>query len=269
MSELDGKIIGVTGLSSGIGAATARLLIGRGAKIVGFDRHPTDMACEAFHTVDLGDLASIAACARGLTHRLDFLLNIAGLPPTADKRAVLMVNFFGLRHFTHAVAGHLAPGAGIVNVASLAGLAWRSNIALLKQAIATPDEAADAWIAAQDVDGAPSYHLSKELLIAWTLASCAAWRARGHRINCVSPGPVATPILKDFIATLGPRVEEDLKNLRAGEPDEIAPVIAFLCTHDARWINGADIGVDGGAGANAWTQMLALAAGPHAAELAA
>jgi len=69
---------------------------------------------------------------------------------------------------------------------------------------------------------------------------------------------VSTPILPDFIATLGPRVEEDLKHLRAGEADEIAPVIAFLCTPDARWIVGADIAVDGGAGANAWTNMLGL-----------
>ena len=258
MSDMNGLIVGVTGLASGIGAATAQLLQRRGARIVGFDRRAPDFPVHAFHQVDLGDAASIAACVEAQTETLDILCNIAGLPPTADKHAVLRVNFFGLRHFTEAMAAHLAPGASIVNVASLAGLAWRTNAAHLSEGLALDIHTADAWIAAQPIEGAPSYHLSKELLIAWTTASCASWRARGLRILSVSPGPVSTPILPDFIATLGPRVEEDLKHLRAGEADEIAPVIAFLCTPDARWIVGADIAVDGGAGANAWTNMLGL-----------
>ncbi len=69
-------------------------------------------------------------------------------------------------------------------------------------------------------------------------------------------GPVSTPILADFIQTLGKRVEEDLKINRAGTPEEVAPVIAFLCSEDARWMNGADVAVDAGAGAGAWQQML-------------
>lgn len=255
---MDGKIVGITGLSSGIGAATAKLLIRRGAAIVGFDRNPPDYSVAAFHQVDLADEVAIEATVAAIDHRLDVLINCAGLPPTADKHHVLRVNFFGLRHFTNAIAGKLAPQAVVVNVASLAGLAWRSDPARLNAALALSMAKADVWIAAQDVDGAPSYHLSKELVIAWTAASCAAWRARGVRIVSVSPGPVATPILADFIATLGPRVEEDLKVLRAGQPDEIAPVIAFLCTSDARWIGGADVAVDGGAGADAWARMLGL-----------
>lgn len=253
-----GQTVGVTGLSSGIGAATAKLLMSRGAKIVGFDRNAPDYTVTAFHRIDMAETASIGTAVAGVAHRLDVLINCAGLPPTADKHHVLKVNFFGLKHFTHAIAHKLAPGAVIINVASLAGLAWRSNAALLNEALPLSLADADAWIAGQEVNGAPSYHLSKELVIAWTASSCAMWRARGHRIVSVSPGPVATPILPDFIATLGPRVEEDLKHLRAGEPDEIAPVIAFLCTPDARWINGSDIAVDGGAGANAWTNMLGL-----------
>ncbi len=258
MSDLNGKTIGVTGLASGIGAATARLLAQRGAKIVGFDRRAPDYPVHAFYPIDLADPASIDSCTAALTQPLDILCNIAGLPPTANKHAVLTVNFFGLRHFTNRLADRLTPGASIINVASLAGLQWRSDPAQLNEALALDLRSADAWIETQPLDGAPSYHLSKELLIAWTTASCAAWRARGIRIVSVSPGPVATPILPDFIATLGPRVEEDLKHLRAGEPHEIAPVIAFLCTPDANWINGSDIAVDGGAGANAWTQILGL-----------
>ena len=60
------------------------------------------------------------------------------------------------------------------------------------------------------------------------------------------------------LGAVGKRAEEDLKLNRAGTAEEIAPVILFLCSDDAGWINGADIPADGGAGANALRQMLNL-----------
>ncbi len=225
--------------------------------IVGFDRNPADAPLAAFHRIDLADPASIDAAVAAVDTPLDGLINSAGLPPTATKHAVLKVNFFGLRHFTAALAPKLGDGAPIVNVASLAGFQWRANMAVR----AAPgwrrrSRHADAWIAAQDVEGAPSYHLSKELVVAWTLFDCQRWKARGIRMNSVSPGPVATPILADFVKTLGKRVEDDLKVNRAATAEEIAPVVAFMCSDDARWMNGADVAVDAGAGAGAWREML-------------
>lgn len=256
MVNMQSKIVGITGLASGIGAETAKLLMSRGAKIVGFDRNEPAYQVAAFHRIDMADPASIEAALAEVAHRLDALCNVAGVPPTADKATVLKVNFFGLRHFTEHAVEHLNNGAPIVNVASLAGFAWRSNMEVVKAGMATNFADAGAWIADQPVDGAPSYHLSKELVVAWTLWNCQRWKARGIRMNSVSPGPVSTPILADFIQTLGKRVEEDLKINRAGTPEEIAPVIAFLCGEDSRWINGADVAVDAGAGAGAWQQML-------------
>ena len=203
------------------------------------------------------DPASIDAAVAAVDGPLDGLVNSAGLPPTASKRAVLRVNFFGLRHFTEGSAAKLGDGAAIVNLASLAGFQWRANIATVRAGLATPFAAADAWIAAQDVDGAPSYHLSKELVVAWTLWECQRWKPRAIRMNSVSPGPVATPILADFVKTLGKRVEDDLKVNRAATPEEIAPVVAFMLSDDARWMNGADVPVDAGAGAGSWREMLA------------
>lgn len=257
MTMLRNKTIAITGLSSGIGAATAKLMIAGGATIIGFDRSPPDFAVAAFHKVDLGDPDSIDAALAGVDHSLSALVNSAGLPPTADKHQVLRVNFFGLRYFTEQLAPHFAEGAAIVNIASLAGFGWRTNIGKLKDGMDTGFDAADAWIAAQPLEGGGSYFLSKELVIAWTLWNCQRWSGRNIRMNCVSPGPVATPILPDFIKTLGKRAEDDLKLNRAGTPEEIAPIIAFLCSDDARWINGADIAVDSGAGASAWKAMLA------------
>lgn len=252
----ENKTIAITGVSSGIGAATARLLAARGAKIVGFDRNAPGFAIDRFYTVDMADPAAIEATLRSADQRFDGLIGSAGLPPTADKHSVIKVNFFGLRHFVEHAVDRLADGAPIVNLASLAGFAWRANIATVTAGLATRFADADAWIDRQDVEGAPSYHLSKELVIAWTLWDCQRWKSRGIRMNSVSPGPVSTPILADFIKTLGKRVEDDLKVNRAATADEIAPVVAFMTGDDARWMNGADVAVDAGAGAGAWREML-------------
>jgi NAD(P)-dependent dehydrogenase (short-subunit alcohol dehydrogenase family) len=245
----DGKIFGITGVSSGIGAATAATLMAQGAQVVGFDRNVPSTDLLEFHQCDASNPSSIESAISQLGVKLDGFCNIAGLPPTRDKASVLKVNFFGLRHFTEHIVEHLHDGSPIVNLASLAGFAWRDNIPLLKEAMTVSFDGADEWIAKQDVDGAPSYHLSKELVIAWTILNHNRWRSRGIRVNSVSPGPVATPILADFIETLGKRAEEDLKVNRAATPQEIANVVAFMCSESASWINGADIACDGGAGA--------------------
>lgn len=253
---MNGRIVAVTGVASGIGAATARLLAARGANVVGLDRNVPAVPLAAFHRVDLGDPASIEDTVAAIDGPLDALINSAGLPPTASKHAVLRVNFFGLRHLTEALAPRLTEGAAIVNLASLAGFQWRANIATMRDGLSTRFADADAWIDRQDVDGAPSYHLSKELVIAWTMWESQRWKDRGIRMNSVSPGPVATPILADFVATLGKRVEDDLKINRAATADEIAPVVAFMVSPDTRWMNGADIAVDAGASAAAWREIL-------------
>lgn len=265
--DLTGKSIAVTGVASGIGAATARLLIAAGAAVYGFDRNRPDGELAGFQAVDLARPESIGRAAAAFGTPFDALCNIAGVPPTVDKHLVLGVNFFGLRAFTEAMADRLADGAAIVNVASLAGYQWRSSLPVIREGLAVSMAASDAWIERLDVDGAPSYQLSKELVIAWTMANARRWGARGIRMNCVSPGPVSTPILPDFVRTLGKRAEDDLKENRAGRADEIAPVIAFLCSDAARWIIGADIAVDGGAGAAIWQKLLAAAPEPLAATM--
>lgn len=257
---MNNKRAAITGIASGIGAATAKLFREQGVKLVGFDRNEPAFEVDEFHRVDLSDPGSIDAAIQQVDGDLDYLCNIAGVPPTLDKQTVLRVNFFGLRHFTQAIAPRLHDGASIVSVASLAGIGWRTNLDLIKTGLATSFADADPWIAAHAEDGAPSYHLSKELLIAWTVANWDQWRERGIRVNTVSPGPVSTPILGDFIRTLGKRAEEDLKLNRAGTAEEIAPVILFLCSDQAGWVNGADIAADGGAGANALRQMFDLGA---------
>lgn len=104
-----------------------------------------------------------------------------------------------------------------------------------------------AFCKAHDIIGARSYFFSKEALIVWTMQNRWTWRDRGIRMNTVSPGPVETPILKDFLETLGARAEEDMRIMdRPGRPGDIAPAIAFLLSDGAAWIRGTNIPVDGG-----------------------
>jgi NAD(P)-dependent dehydrogenase (short-subunit alcohol dehydrogenase family) len=95
-----------------------------------------------------------------------------------------------------------------------------------------------------------AYPLSKELLLLWTqLASRdPRFKARSIRVVAVSPGPVETPILGQFRQVFGDkRVDDDIAAVgRAGTPSDIAPVVAFLCSDGARWINGSNIATDGG-----------------------
>jgi NAD(P)-dependent dehydrogenase (short-subunit alcohol dehydrogenase family) len=204
--------------------------------------------------IDLTDFGWIKAAAGALDLQLDALCNVAGVPSTADKNTVLKVNFFGLRHFTEVAIDHFVDGASIVNVAWLAGFRWRSNMEVVKGGMVTDLSDADNWIAAQLIDGAASYHLSKELVIAWTIWNCQRWKGRGICMNCVSPGPVDTPILRDFIKTLSKCAEDDLQINRAATPREIAPVIALMCDDVSMWMNCSDVAVEAGAGA--WQQLL-------------
>lgn len=94
--------------------------------------------------------------------------------------------------------------------------------------------------------GSPrSYFFSKEALIAWTIANRWTWRERSIRINAVSPEPIETPILGDFLATLGDRAVEDMR-LRGPVSWDIAPAVLFLLGGGSKWITGANVAVDGG-----------------------
>ncbi|PJI98487.1 NAD(P)-dependent dehydrogenase (short-subunit alcohol dehydrogenase family) [Acidovorax sp. 69] len=244
---LQGKKLLITGVSSGIGEETARVARAQGAHVIGVDLNPPKVEVDQFLSADLGNRASIDALVAQLPQGLNGLANIAGLPPTRPAAQVLRVNLVGLKHLTLSVLPRLADGASIVNLASLAGAGWPDAVPTIRASESLDFDGVDAFCTQHGIEGARSYFFSKEALIAWTLQHRWTWRARGIRMNAVSPGPVDTPILKDFIETLGARAEEDMKTMdRPGRASDIAPVVAFLLSDASGWLRGANLPVDGG-----------------------
>ena len=247
--SLENKRIAVTGSASGIGEATVAFLKEKGASVIGFDRTERTDNVDEFHRVELTDFSSIDTAVAAVSGPIHGLCNIAGLPPRGDDAAlVLKVNFIGLRYFTEKFVPKLSDGASIVNVASLAGFQWRTNIDVVKSGLALDHDAdLEAFCAENDIGYPRSYFYTKECLIAWSKQNCRKWADRGIRINSVSPGPVDSPIIDDFIKAFGDKAESDIARVdRPGKPEEIAPVVAFVVDDESRWINGTNIAADGG-----------------------
>ena len=84
----------------------------------------------------------------------------------------------------------------------------------------------------------------------WTMRAAhhPLFKDRGVRVNAVSPGPVVTPIYKEFRQLFGDaRVDDDVARVgRPGTPSDIAPAVVFMCSDGARWINGVNLPADGG-----------------------
>jgi NAD(P)-dependent dehydrogenase (short-subunit alcohol dehydrogenase family) len=248
--DLYNKTIVVTGAASGIGAELARLARYQGATVIGIDRHEPQLTLDGFFQADLSDPESIDALVAALPDRIDALCNIAGVPGTAPMQAVAKVNYLGLRHLTQQLVPRMPPGSSIVNISSVLGAQWPERLELHKALAATESYAeGQQWLNANPVEQATCYQYFKEALIVWTYQQACTWfRDHSIRVNSVAPGPVFTPILGDFVTLLGEeRIALDSQRMkRPALADEVASVIAFLCSDASRWVNGVNLPVDGG-----------------------
>ncbi|QEE61427.1 SDR family oxidoreductase [Salinibacterium sp. dk2585] len=241
----------VTGVASGIGAATAALLAEAGHPVIGIDRAVPASFDGHFVQGDLSSAEGIDAIAAAVREAapggIAGLANVAGVPGTAPWQLVLGINVFGLRDLTRALEPALQPGSSVVNLASSVAFQWRSH-AEQCAAFALAEDRAAALNAVAEPLREESYLFSKQCVNLLTEYLAGELLPKRIRVNSVSPGPVQTPILEDFKNDHGrDRVDSAAALLgRFGEPLDIARVIVFLLGQDSAWVNGADLRVDGG-----------------------
>jgi NAD(P)-dependent dehydrogenase (short-subunit alcohol dehydrogenase family) len=244
-----GKRVIVSGCFSGMGEATAKLLLDLGAEVHGLDYKDSSLPLASFNRVDLRDPASIEAGAGAIGGKVDALFNCAGLPQSFPAMDVMKVNFIGLRHLTEQILPLMGPGGAIANIASTGGLGWSRRIPVNMEFVTTKGfQAAVEWCEAHRDTINEGYSFSKENVIVWTQFMGAHLIKQGIRINCTLPSPTQTPMMAEFEATSGKEVIA-----AAAEPmgrystaEEQAGGIVLLNSALASIVNGVVFPVDGG-----------------------
>jgi NAD(P)-dependent dehydrogenase (short-subunit alcohol dehydrogenase family) len=240
-SDFDGKVAIVTGGASGIGAATVRGLLDRGARVAIFDRETvtTDSTDSVSEPVDVRDEAAVVAATERVVARwgrLDVLVNSAGIGAAgtildndeSEWQRVFDINLMGTVRTIRAALPHLiaARPASVVNVASAVALTGFANRAL--------------------------YSASKGAVVALTRAAAADHMTDGVRFNAVSPGTTETPWIQRLLSAAGDSdserasLEARQPHGRLVSPDEVADAILYLANPLAQSTNGVVLPVDAG-----------------------
>lgn len=244
-----GKRVIITGCFSGMGEATAKMLLDLGAEVHGFDFRASALPLASFNTVDLRDPASIEAGVAAVGGKIDALFNCAGMAQGNDPLDVMKVNFIGLRHLTEQVLPLMGPGGAIASIASTGGLGWSRRIPTNMEFVTTKGyQGAVDWCQANMETVREGYSFSKENVIVWTQFMGAHLIKKGIRINCTLPSPTQTPMMAQFHAASGKDVVDAAAEPmgRYSTPDEQAGGLILLNSNLASIINGVVLPVDGG-----------------------
>ncbi len=244
MSQLDGKVALITGASGAIGRAISIKLASQGAAIAAHFGSNVKAVTETARLVaaaggeaktfkaNIADTAEIRAMFKALDDaygRLDILVNNAGVGiqkyiseiSEEDYENTFAVNTKGYLFCIQEAGKRLGEGGRIVNISSLLAKLSRPGTALY--AATRASARVIARIAAQE------------------------FGTRGITVNSVSPGPVEPGMFQDASETMRQRARALSPFNRVGAPEDIADIVAFLVSDQARWITGQDIVAAGGA----------------------
>ncbi|MFJ9323666.1 SDR family NAD(P)-dependent oxidoreductase [Streptomyces globisporus] len=240
MAVLKDKVAVVTGGSSGIGFATARALRDEGARvfITGRRKDALDAAVAELGSGVTGTVCDVSAppqldtfyrTVRDRAGRIDVLVANAGIATAAPLGEVteevidslFATNVKGTILTFQQALPHLNNGASVILTGSTAAT--------------RPDEGLEVYAASKAA--------VRSLARGWALSS----RARGFRVNVVSPGGTRTAGLLDLLpAEALEQAGEGVPLGRLAEPAEIAAVTTFLASDAASYVNGAEFFADGG-----------------------
>ena len=255
----DARVV-VVGCSTGIGAATVRVLHDLGAQVHTVSRNEPPVRGETFHPLDLRDPDAIGSTADELTALgpIDHLFVAAGVPMTRPPGEVIQVNFFGVRQLVEAVAPAMAAGGSVGVVSSNTAFGWEGRLPELHELLAVSGrEQAAAWCETHPEvlgQGYASYVLSKQALVAW-VKHRAPSLAEQHRVrlNATLPGPTETPMVEEITSKTGREVFDRYPHPVLGhipEAEAQAWPLLLLCSRLNQVVTGAvafcDEGVSGG-----------------------
>lgn len=235
MSRLKGRKALVTGAASGIGAATVARLLADGATVLACDISGEGMAGTFNHVANLADpqaIALLAAAAESQLGGLDILVNNAGVCPVGTLEDLTDDQWqFGLD----------------VNLLAPARLA-KACLSLLKDSSAGRVINTGSILSRYGDAGLGAYAASKHAILGFTRSLAMELGPYGITVNCVQPGCIVTGMTRGMLengaAAEYYREKSALKRL--GQPEDIADVIGFLASDDARFITGQGIIADGG-----------------------
>ncbi|MDP4449330.1 SDR family NAD(P)-dependent oxidoreductase [Staphylococcus hyicus] len=248
------KVCIITGAGGGMGKTAAVMFAKEGARVAVFEKNKeageqtaqeiTRQGGEAsFYEVDISNEQQVSdAVARVVTDfgKIDVLYNNAGVMPAADHSVVdtseevwdlvMNINVKGIFFMTKYVIPEMEKhqSGSIINIASF----------VAEMGCSVPQDA---------------YTASKGAVVALTKSLAIQFRPKGIRTNAISPGPIETPLLMEWLVS-----DEEAKNVRLGrqpsgrfgKPEDIVNCAIYLASDESDWTNGANINVDGGITSN-------------------